>query len=197
MPYKKVSFSTLGFTLIELLITIAIVGIIAVVAFVALDPARRFAEARNATRWTDVTAVLDAIKLYSVDQKGSPPWPVTPPASATNRIAESGIRYMIGSCNNLVAGSECFGGTPPVKVCAGAPTGSVNGVYGIELTQLTSGTPAYLATLPISQAIPNTAAWSAVRTGYYIIQNASGGTEIGACDEDIVGATAPNIAVIK
>lgn len=194
MSYKKVSFSTLGFTLIELLITIAIVGIIAVVAFVALDPARRFAEARNATRWTDVTGVLDAIKLYTVDQRGTLPWPTTGVPGPANRIAENGIRYMIGTCNNAVAGSECFGGVPAVKVCAGAPTGSVNGVYGIDMTtQLTGGTPAYLASLPINQATPNTATWSAVRTGYYLIQNANGGTEIGACDEEVLA----NITVTK
>lgn len=195
MSDKKISLSTFGFTLIELLITIAIVGIIAVVAFVALDPARRFAEARNATRWTDVAAVLDAIKLYMVDQRGTPPWPTTGIPGPANRIAENSIRYMIGTCNNAVAGSECFGGV--AKVCAGAPTGSVNGVYGIELTPLITATPAYLALLPISQPLPNTAAWSAVRTGYYIIQNASGGTEIGACDEDPVGGVTPNIVITK
>ncbi|MEK9195106.1 MAG: type II secretion system protein, partial [Patescibacteria group bacterium] len=96
ISHKKVSFSILGFTLIELLITIAIVGIIAVVAFVALDPARRFAEARNATRWTDVVAVLDAIKLYQVDNTGQFPWV---PASVVN-----GNRYMIGTCD----ATTCF-----------------------------------------------------------------------------------------
>jgi len=36
-----------GFTLIELLVVIAIISILAVVVFVALDPVKRFADARN------------------------------------------------------------------------------------------------------------------------------------------------------
>lgn len=182
MSHKKISFSTYGFTLIELLIAIAIIGIIAVVAFVALDPARRFAEARNSTRWEDVASVLDSIKLYTVDQRGAPPWPTTGTADATNRIAVNGTRFMIGSCSTLV---ECT-----VKACA---AGAVTGTYGIPLTLLTSGSPAYLAAIPISQALPGAAAWTAPMTGYYLVQNANGGTQIGACDGE-VGA---NITITK
>ena len=51
-----------GFTLIELLIVIAIIAILAGVVFVSLDPLQRFLDARDAARWTDVTAVLSAVR---------------------------------------------------------------------------------------------------------------------------------------
>jgi len=60
-----------GFTLIELLIVIAIIAIIAAVVFVALDPLTRFRDARDSSRWSDVSAILSAIKIDQVDNGGS------------------------------------------------------------------------------------------------------------------------------
>ena len=60
-----------GFTLIELLIVIAVIAIIAAVVFVALDPLTRFRDARDSSRWSDISAILSASKLYQVDNNGS------------------------------------------------------------------------------------------------------------------------------
>ena len=46
-----------GFTLIELLIVIAIIAILAASLFVALNPAKRFQDARDAKRNQDVESV--------------------------------------------------------------------------------------------------------------------------------------------
>ena len=59
-----------GFTLIELLVVIAIIAILAVVVFVALDPATRFADARNSRRWNDVNNLLTATHECIVDNDG-------------------------------------------------------------------------------------------------------------------------------
>jgi prepilin-type N-terminal cleavage/methylation domain-containing protein len=59
-----------AFTLIELIIVIAIIAILAGAIFVAVDPARRLHEARNARRANDISAILDAIKTYQVDNGG-------------------------------------------------------------------------------------------------------------------------------
>lgn len=59
-----------GLTLVELLIVIAIIAILAAVAFVAIDPAARFAEARNAQRWTDVSTVMEGVQQAFVDEEG-------------------------------------------------------------------------------------------------------------------------------
>ncbi|MFH0818792.1 MAG: prepilin-type N-terminal cleavage/methylation domain-containing protein [Patescibacteria group bacterium] len=62
-----------GFTLVELLIVIAVIAILAAVAFVAIDPATRFAEARNSQRWSDVSSILEGTQQYIVDNAGTYP----------------------------------------------------------------------------------------------------------------------------
>lgn len=62
-----------GFTLINLLIAITIIAVVAAVIFIALDPATRFADARNAERWSDVVALSDAIHLYTIDNGAALP----------------------------------------------------------------------------------------------------------------------------
>lgn len=60
-----------GFTLIELLIVVAIIAILAAVVFVALNPLQRFKDSRDAHRWSDVSELLNAIKLNQVDNGGT------------------------------------------------------------------------------------------------------------------------------
>ena len=62
-----------GFTLIEILVVIAILGILAVVTIVALNPVKRFQDARNSRRREDVNAILQAISVYSIDNEGAFP----------------------------------------------------------------------------------------------------------------------------
>jgi len=62
-----------GFTLIEILIVIAIIVILATVVVVALNPTKRFQDARNARRSTDVQSILTAIHQSIVDNNGTMP----------------------------------------------------------------------------------------------------------------------------
>ena len=59
-----------AFTLIELIIVIAIISILAGAIFVAIDPARRLHESRNAVRASDVVTILEAVKKYQTDNDG-------------------------------------------------------------------------------------------------------------------------------
>ncbi|GIK84115.1 MAG: hypothetical protein BroJett025_07370 [Patescibacteria group bacterium] len=77
------NFPQKGFTLIELLVVIAIIAILAVVVFVALDPVRRFADARNSRRWTDVNSILTAVHEYIIDNDGVLPTGLTTSMSIT------------------------------------------------------------------------------------------------------------------
>lgn len=62
-----------GFTAIELLITVAVVGVIAVVVFVQLNPIQRFKETRDTNRQQALQSLSSAIELYKVDNNGQLP----------------------------------------------------------------------------------------------------------------------------
>lgn len=62
-----------GFTLVELLLVIGIIAVLAGVVFVALDPAKRFQDARDARRLTDIENILSAVHQYVIDNQGSLP----------------------------------------------------------------------------------------------------------------------------
>ena len=59
-----------GFTLIEILVVIGIIAILAAIVLVAINPALRFAQAQNSQRNGNVTAILDAVGQYMVDNQG-------------------------------------------------------------------------------------------------------------------------------
>lgn len=62
-----------GFTLVELLVVIGIIVILFSVILVAVDPARRLSQARDAVRRQDVRTILDAVLQFTVDGDGIGP----------------------------------------------------------------------------------------------------------------------------
>ena len=57
-----------GFTLIEILVVVALIAILAAITFIAINPAKNFADARNATRQSAVNEILSAVTQYTADQ---------------------------------------------------------------------------------------------------------------------------------
>ncbi len=141
-----------GFTLIELLIVIAIIAILAGVVFVALDPLTRFQDARDSTRWQDVTAVLSAIKINQVDNRGY--------YLATIAATTPGLNYIVGTATSG-CDSGCTAVTSTQATC-------------VDLTGLV--TDGYLGELPVD---PN--GGTSAKTLYYLSRSANGIVTVGSC----------------
>jgi len=78
MNYKNIKK---GFTLIELLIVIAILGVLAVVVLVAINPLEQLAKTRDAGRQSSVTQIGHAAQAYYTSQNA-----VYPPEATWNTV---------------------------------------------------------------------------------------------------------------
>lgn len=140
-----------GFTLIELLVVITIIATLAVVVFVALNPAKRLADARDARRTADVDTILTAIHQSIVDNKGS--LPTNMPSTGNEAqlgTAVSACGVVTGFCNTLAA-------------CTDLTTGANN-------------VSKYLKNMPTD---PNTG--TSAKTGYSVKVDANGIVTVSAC----------------
>ncbi|MDA1334727.1 MAG: prepilin-type N-terminal cleavage/methylation domain-containing protein [bacterium] len=166
MGLKK-GFNSRGFTLIELLIVIAILAILAAVAFVALDPLTRFRDARDSTRFSDITAILGAIKIHQVDSGGPYAYEISHNASTA-----TGTPFMITGSQNATSTSGC-NLSCDVTIASGNCIG---------LGQL--ATLGYLGKIPTSTN--GTVNWSSESdsTGYYLVLNSNNSVTVGACESE-------------
>lgn len=62
-----------GFTLIELLVVIGIIGILAAIVVIAVNPGRQFAQARDRNRQADILGVTNAIYQFAAEHDGNLP----------------------------------------------------------------------------------------------------------------------------
>lgn len=67
---KKLRIKKSGFTLIEILVVIGLIALLAAIVIVAINPARQFAQGRNAQRVSNVGTVLNTIGQRMADNKG-------------------------------------------------------------------------------------------------------------------------------
>lgn len=77
MHADKKTLTQRGFTLIELLVVIGIIGILAAVVLVAVNPGRQFASARDTQRRADLYGITNAIYQYATENNGTIPTAIT------------------------------------------------------------------------------------------------------------------------
>jgi len=101
---------SLGFTLIELLVVIGVIGILAAIVLVAVNPGRQFAQARDTQRRSDLYSITNAIYQFAAEHDGNLPgdddsltehnFPTTATCVGTG-----------GSCFDLANAGEVDGGS--------------------------------------------------------------------------------------
>ena len=103
---KKITHSQPAFTLIELLLVIAVISALAVSVFVALNPAARLKDSRDARRQTDVETILSAIHTSIVDNKGTLPTGLTTGMVEKQLGTGPGCAIATGGCS-VAASGDC------------------------------------------------------------------------------------------
>jgi prepilin-type N-terminal cleavage/methylation domain-containing protein len=62
-----------GFTLLEILVVLTIIGIMATVMMVIINPAHQLAKARDTQRETDIYSIVATIQQYTTEHSGTLP----------------------------------------------------------------------------------------------------------------------------
>lgn len=144
-----------GFTLIELLVVITIIAALAVTVFVALNPAQRLKDSRDARRTADVDAILTAIHEYTVDNKGTLP----------TGLSAGMVETELGTGTSAVCGSVSSGG------CTTAST--------TACVDLSTPLNKYLKSIPVDPTGGTT--WTTAKTGYDVLVDSNGLVTVRAC----------------
>jgi uncharacterized delta-60 repeat protein/prepilin-type N-terminal cleavage/methylation domain-containing protein len=70
---KRIKMQKKGFTLLEILLTITLIGILASIVLVAINPNRQLSQNRDLNRQKDIAEIQKAVELYAVRNSGEYP----------------------------------------------------------------------------------------------------------------------------
>lgn len=136
-----------GFTLIELLVVIGIIGILAAIVLIAVNPGRQFAQARDTQRKADLYSITNAIYQYAAEHNGR--LPDTDGVDTTSNFPQG------------------------TAVCIGTSTGAPDNCFNLGAAGAVATTevvvPTYLAAVPTDPSVG-----TAGNTGYTLYRNSDG-----------------------
>lgn len=125
MNISSVTKNAKGFTLLEVLLVVALLGILASIVIVAINPARQIGLTNNAQRKADVSTILNAVYQYSVDNSGSIPESITTTATA---VCKTG-----GTCTGIIDLSVLTTSERYLTSLPSDPTGSTTNSTGYTI----------------------------------------------------------------
>ena len=70
---KRIKMQKKGFTLLEILLTITLIGILASIVLVVINPNRQLSQSRDLNRQKDIAEIQQAVELYAVRNSGEYP----------------------------------------------------------------------------------------------------------------------------
>jgi prepilin-type N-terminal cleavage/methylation domain-containing protein len=105
--FQRKKYNSRAFTLIELIIIIAIIGILAGIGIVFINPGKQLANTRNTKRKVDVNTILNAVYQYSIDNNGRFPSGIDSVAS-TSQVLGTSIANCHLTCLATTTISSCL-----------------------------------------------------------------------------------------
>lgn len=179
-----------GFTLIELLIVIAIIGFLAGAVLVAVDPVKRIQGARDARRFAESNAVLNAILTKQVDDRALLYGLASAPIVNSQTLAQVIVLSDEGvECDTAATAPDCPAVTLSVatgKACVANLGGQLNGTFTIDAVndQLDTGLSTdFVTEVAVGDEI-------AIDNGETCTVESITSAVILDCDEDLTGTLA-------
>ncbi len=161
--FKLKAIQAKAFTLIEILVVIAILSVLAVVVFVALNPGQRIKDAQDARRSSDLDSILTAVHQYIIDNSG------LLPAGLTAGMSQMQLGTSLGT-----------GGTEPTCVISDVPAEcDITGATDCVDLETPTDLDPYLKSIP-----KDPVAGTDKNTRYAIEVNSDSIVTVTACDAD-------------
>lgn len=169
-----------GFTLIELLVVIGIIGILAAIVLIAVNPGRQFAQARDTQRQGDLLQLTNSVYQFAAEHNGN--LPGTSYTAGEGNFPECAVSD--GSdATEIGSGAGMFD-----LADAGARDAVGDGAADAEIL-----VPTYMAAIPVDPASGDYATGS----GYEICVMGTGTDSPGRVFASATGELEPSITVIR
>lgn len=143
-----------GFTLIEILLVIGIISILAAIVIIAINPARQFAQSRNAQRWSNVNTILNASHQYAIENNGVLPDTIS--STTAKEICRTGATSCTGLTDlSVLTANEKYVVSIPIDPLCSATICDPNGT-GYKIIQSANGRVTVSAPLSLTDTATTT-----------------------------------------